>query len=73
MCRSTAAPLMAVAGVAGTAIGVAIAVLREKADRRGIERDARKEAKRARAEREAELEPVDEPDETDAGSSGGGG
>ena len=64
---------MAVAGVAGTAIGVAIAVLREKADRRSIERDARKEAKRARAERVAELEPVDEPEETDAGSTGGGG
>jgi hypothetical protein len=32
------------AGMAGTALGVAIAVFREKADRRAIEREAKKEA-----------------------------
>lgn len=34
---------MAMAGMAGTAVGVAIAVLREKADRRSIRREAERE------------------------------
>ena len=50
MCRTTAAPLMAMAGMAGTAVGVAIAVIREKADRLSIEREAKKAAKKAREE-----------------------
>ena len=54
MCRSTAAPLMAMAGMAGTAVGVAIAVIREKADRRSMMREAEKE--REEQERLAELE-----------------
>jgi hypothetical protein len=33
MCRTTAAPLMAMVGVAGTAAGVALAVVRERWDR----------------------------------------
>lgn len=33
MCRTTAAPLMAMIGVAGTAAGVALAVVRERWDR----------------------------------------
>lgn len=35
---------MAMAGMAGTALGVAIAVFREKADRRAIEREVKTEA-----------------------------
>jgi hypothetical protein len=35
---------MAVAGMAGTAIGVAIAVIRERADRRAIARETHKDA-----------------------------
>lgn len=50
MCRTTAAPLMAMAGMAGTAVGVAIAVIRERADRIAIEREAKKIAKKAREE-----------------------
>ncbi len=34
---------MAMAGMAGTAVGVAIAVLKEKADRRSIEREVQEE------------------------------
>ena len=52
MCRTTAAPLMAVAGMAGTAIGVAIAVIRERADRRAIARDAHKDAVDAQKRRD---------------------
>ena len=48
MCRQTAAPLMAMAGMAGTAIGVAIAVIREKADRRAIEREVEEETRKQR-------------------------
>ncbi len=68
MCRSTAAPLMALAGVAGTSIGVAIAVIREKADRRSFAREARKkaeaeaEAKTMASRANAEVHD-DEPDE----------
>lgn len=45
MCRTTAAPLMAMAGMAGTAIAVGFAVIREKADRRSIRREAEEEEK----------------------------
>ncbi len=34
---------MAMAGMAGTAVGVAIAVLREKADRRSLQKEAEEE------------------------------
>lgn len=43
MCRSTAAPIMAMVGMAGTAVGIGIAVLKEKADRRSIQREAEAE------------------------------
>jgi len=33
MCRSTAGPLLAMMGVAGTAAGVGLAVIRERLDR----------------------------------------
>ena len=55
MCRSTAAPLMAMAGMAGTAVGVAIAVLREKADRRSLRKEAEEEI--AKLESGSESEP----------------
>ncbi len=41
MCRATAGPLLAMVGVAGTAAGVAIAIVREKVDRRADARAAR--------------------------------
>ena len=49
MCRSTAAPLMAMMGIAGTAAGVGLAVIRERMDRRA---DARA-SKEAAEERES--------------------
>jgi hypothetical protein len=53
MCRTTAAPLMAMAGMAGTAIGVAFAVVRERVDRRNIQREAEEEVRQER-ERKAQ-------------------
>lgn len=50
MCRTTAAPIMAMAGMAGTAIGVAFAVIKEKADRRAIQREVDEEEKRRKDE-----------------------
>ncbi len=44
MCRSTAGPLLAMVGVAGTAAGVAIAIVRERIDRRADTRAARQAA-----------------------------
>ena len=74
MCRSTAGPLLAIVGVAGTAAGVAIAIVRERVERLA---DARA-AKQASREQElieqgsgdgttgaADGKPVEsEPDET---------
>ncbi|MDG0865703.1 hypothetical protein [Candidatus Lucifugimonas marina] len=40
MCRSTAGPLLAMMGVAGTAAGVGLAVIRERLDRRADSRAA---------------------------------
>ena len=55
---------MALAGVAGTSIGVAIAVIREKADRRSFAREARKEAEaETRAARTNSGAAQDERDE----------
>ena len=44
MCRSTAGPLLAIVGVAGTAAGVAIAIVRERVDRLADSRAARQAA-----------------------------
>ena len=41
MCRSTAGPLLAIVGVAGTAAGVAVAIVRERIDRLADPRAAR--------------------------------
>lgn len=44
MCRATAGPLLAMVGVAGTMAGVAIAIVREKVDRRADARAAKQAA-----------------------------
>jgi len=54
MCRTTAGPLLAMLGVAGTAAGVGLAVVRERLDRISDSRAA----KEAAEEREAN-EPVE--------------
>ena len=59
MCRTTAAPLMAMAGMAGTAIGVAFAVVRERVDRRNIQREAEEEVRQER-ERKAQEPGADD-------------
>ena len=41
MCRSTAGPLLAMVGVAGTAAGVVLAIVRERVDRLSDARAAR--------------------------------
>ena len=60
MCRNTAAPLFAMAGMAGTALGVAVAVFRERIDRRAIEREAEEEAKDRSKNSEKDSGPGDE-------------
>ena len=50
MCRTTAAPLMAMVGVAGTAAGVALAVVRERWDRMADARAANEAAEQGRDE-----------------------
>jgi hypothetical protein len=44
MCRTTAGPLLAMMGVAGTAAGVGLAVIRERIDRRADSKAAKKAA-----------------------------
>lgn len=44
MCRSTAGPLLAIVGVAGTAAGIAIAIVRERVDRLADARAAKQAA-----------------------------
>ncbi len=63
MCRSTAAPLMAMVGMAGTAVGIGIAVLKEKADRRAFKREAEAELAALDEEIEKSTAPVDEEPE----------
>lgn len=48
---------MAMVGMAGTAVGIGIAVLKEKADRRSIMRDAEKEV--ADQEKQAALDEAE--------------
>lgn len=65
MCRMTAGPLLAMMGVAGTAAGVGLAVVRERLDRRS---DARA-SKQAAAEQEANDSAS--PRSTDSSDSAG--
>lgn len=44
MCRTTAGPLLAMMGVAGTAAGVGLAVIRERIDRLADSRAAKQAA-----------------------------
>lgn len=62
MCRSTAGPLLAMMGVAGTAAGVGLAVIRERLDRRADSRAA------AQAAEEQDQESADS-EETPNGRS----
>jgi hypothetical protein len=64
MCRSTAAPLMAMIGIAGTAAGVGLAVIRERIDRRA---DAR--AMKAAAKEQENAGSVHDDDDSDSGRS----
>ena len=61
MCRATAGPLMALIGVAGTSAGVALAIVRERIDRRA---DARA-MKKASEEQESAVPEADSDDPPD--------
>ncbi|MEE8046852.1 MAG: hypothetical protein V3T49_08430, partial [Dehalococcoidia bacterium] len=63
MCRSTAGPLLAMMGVAGTMGGVALAIFRERIDRRADGRAMKKAAE------EAAQTTSDSEDSTDASES----
>lgn len=65
MCRATAGPLIAVLGVAGTTVGVALAIVRERIDRRADTRAMKKAAE----EQEMAMPDADSDDLSD-GSSG---
>ena len=66
MCRMTAGPLLAIMGVAGTAAGIGLAVIRERIDRRS---DARA-SKQAEEEQEANnSEPPRSTDPADSNQS----
>jgi hypothetical protein len=58
MCRATAGPLIAVLGVAGTTVGVALGIVRERIDRRA---DARA-MKNAAEEQESGMPDADSED-----------
>ena len=61
MCRSTAGPLLAMMGLAGTAAGVGLAVARERLDRRADSRAAKEAAE--------EQEAIDTEDSRSSDSS----
>ena len=61
MCRSTAGPLLAMMGLAGTAAGVGLAVVRERLDRRADSRAAK--------EAPEEQEAIDTEDSRSSDSS----
>ena len=59
MCRATAGPLLAMMGVAGTMGGVALAIIRERIDRRADSR-AMKQAAEESANSSNDLDDTDE-------------
>ena len=63
MCRMTAGPLLAIMGVAGTAAGVGLAVVRERIDRRSDARASKQ------AEEEQEANKSESPRSTDSADS----
>jgi hypothetical protein len=63
MCRMTAGPLLAIMGVAGTAAGVGLAVVRERIDRRSDARASKQ------AEKEQEANKSESPHSTDSADS----
>jgi hypothetical protein len=66
MCRMTAGPLFAMMGVAGTAAGVGLAVVRERLDRRS---DARAAREAADEQDDNDSEPTRSTDSTDSAGS----
>ncbi|HIF72828.1 MAG TPA: hypothetical protein EYQ61_09785 [Dehalococcoidia bacterium] len=64
MCRATAGPLLAMMGVAGTAAGVGLAIVRERLDRRADTR-AMKEAAEEQAASDSESSSTDAPTDRD--------
>jgi len=63
MCRMTAGPLLAIMGVAGTAAGVGLAVVRERIDRRSDARASKQAGK------EQEANKSESPRSTDSADS----
>jgi hypothetical protein len=63
MCRMTAGPLLAIMGVAGTAAGVGLAVVRERIDRRSDARASKQ------AEEDQEANKSESPRSTDSADS----
>ncbi len=59
MCRATAGPLLAMMGVAGTMGGVALAIIRERIDRKADSR-AMKQAAEESANSSNDLDDTDE-------------
>ena len=59
MCRATAGPLLAMMGVAGTMGGVALAIIRERIDRRADSR-AMKQSDEESANSSNDLDDTDE-------------
>ncbi len=59
MCRATAGPLLAVMGVVGTMGGVALAIIRERIDRKADSR-AMKQAAEESANSSNDLDDTDE-------------
>ena len=63
MCRMTAGPLLAIMGVAGTAAGIGLAVVRERIDRRSDTRASK------RAEKDQVVRTSKSPRSTDSADS----
>ena len=63
MCRVTAGPLLAMMGVAGTMGGVALAIIRERIDRRADSR-AMKQAVEESASSSNDSDDLDDTDES---------
>lgn len=62
MCRTTAGPLLAMMGVAGTAAGLGLAVIRERIDRRADSKAAKKAAEERSSSEHVASEDSDSSD-----------
>lgn len=73
MCRATVGPLLAIVGVAGTAAGVALAVVRERVDRLSDARAARQAVEEQKSSDVGRTDFVENgPGEAGAGESKSG-